>query len=71
MDTINMNLMNAALIDLIHQVVEQELKDRETPTMDVSDYEYENSIRCTKRRFSMLRQMRTDALIGPSLSIDK
>ena len=58
MDTINMNLMNAALIDLIHQVVEQELKDREAPTMDISDYEYE------------IREIVSDALSGASVTID-
>ena len=58
MDTINMNLMNAALIDLIHQVVEQELKDREAPTIDISDYEYE------------IRDMVSDALSGASVTID-
>jgi hypothetical protein len=58
MDTINMNLMNAALIDLIHQVVEQELKDREAPTMDISDYEYE------------IREIVSDALSSASVTID-
>lgn len=58
MDTINMNLMNAALIDLIHQVVEQELKDREAPTMDISDYGYE------------IREIILDALSNASVTID-
>ena len=58
MDTINMNLINAALIDLIHQVVEQELKDREAPTIDISDYEYE------------IRDIVSDALSGASVTID-
>lgn len=58
MDTINMNLMNAALIDLIHQVVEQELKDREAPTIDISDYDYE------------IRDIVSDALSGASVTID-
>ncbi len=41
MDIIDTSAFNAALIDLIHQVVEQELKDREAPAFDILEHEHE------------------------------
>jgi hypothetical protein len=58
METVNTSAFNAALIDLIHQVVEQELKDRETPTIDITDYEYE------------IRDMISETINSASISID-
>ncbi len=58
MDTINTSAFNAALIDLIHQVVEQELNDRESPSFDLSEYEHE------------INDMIHTALSGASISID-
>ena len=58
MDTINTSAFNSALIHLIHQVVEQELNDRELPAFDISDHEYE------------INDMIHTALSGASISID-
>ena len=58
MDTIKTSAFNAALIDLIHQVLEQELNDRESPSFDLSEYEYE------------INDMIHTALSGASISID-
>jgi hypothetical protein len=58
MEIVNTSAFNAALIDLIHQVVEQELKNRETPTIDITDYEYE------------IRDMISETINSASISID-
>ena len=58
MEIVNTSAFNAALIDLIHQVVEQELKDRETTRIDISDYEYD------------IRDMVSDMLTSASVTID-
>ena len=58
METVNTSAFNAALIDLIHQVVEQELKGRETPAIDISDYEYE------------IRDLISETISSASVSID-
>ena len=58
MEIVNTSAFNAALIDLIHQVVEQELKNRETPVIDITDYEYE------------IRDMISETINSASISID-
>jgi hypothetical protein len=58
MEIVNTSAFNAALIDLIHQVVEQELKDRQPPTIDITDYEYE------------IRDMISETINSASISID-
>ena len=58
MDTINTSAFNAALLHLIHQVVEKELKDREAPAFDISEHEYE------------INDLIQSALSGASIKID-
>lgn len=58
MEIVNTSAFNAALIDLIHQVVEQELKNREASRIDISDYEYD------------IRDMVSDMLTSASVTID-
>ena len=58
MEIVNTSAFNAALIDLIHQVVEQELKDRETPALAITAYDYE------------LRDMISETINSASISID-
>ena len=58
MDIINTSALNATLIDLIHQVVEQELKDREAPYFDITEHEYK------------INDLIQSALSGATINID-